>query len=104
MPEIKIARIRPGIRGIALTAKVVLKDEKREVETRFGPAAVSWAILEDETGSIRLNLWREQIDKVRVGDTIKLVNAFAKVYRDQMELNIGSDGRIEILEQGPRWK
>jgi len=89
---------------IALTAKVVWTDDVREVKTKFGPARVSWAILEDETGSIRLNLWRQQIDEVRLGDTVRLVNAFVRVYRDEIELNIGSDGRIEMLEQGSLWK
>ena len=104
MPELKIAQIKPGMRGIALTAKVVWTDDVREVKTKFGPARVSWAILEDETGSIRLNLWRQQIDEVRLGDTVRLGNAFVRVYRDEIELNIGSDGRIEMLEQGSLWK
>jgi len=100
LPELKIGMIGPGTRGISLTARVVLKGDGREVETKFGPAAVSYAILEDETGSIRLNLWRLQIEEVKTGDTIRLTNAFVKVYGNQMELNIGSDGRIEVLEGG----
>jgi replication factor A1 len=104
LDKFKIAQIKPSIRGITVTAKVVLKGDGREVETKYGAATVSWVILEDETGSIRLNLWRQQIDKVRVGDTVKLTNAFVKMYRNEMELNIGSDGRIEVLESGPLWK
>lgn len=104
MPELKIAQIKPGMRGITVTGKVVWKGDKREVKTRFGPATVSWAVLEDETGSMRLNLWRKQIDMVRVGDTVGLVNAFVRVYRDEIELSIGSDGRIEVLERGSLWK
>ena len=99
MPELKIGMIRPGMRGISLTARVVLKGDRRDVETKFGPAAVSCAVLEDETGSIRLNLWRSQIEAVKTGDTVRLTNAFVKVYGSQMELNIGSDGRIEVLER-----
>jgi replication factor A1 len=104
LPELKIAQIKPGMRGIAVAAKVVWTDDVREVKTKFGPARVSWVVLEDETGSIRLNLWRQQIDEVRVGDTVRLVNAFVRVYRDEFELNIGSDGRIEVLEHGLIWK
>lgn len=101
LPELKIGQITPGMRGITVDAKVVWKGDVREVETKFGPAIVSWAVLEDETGSIRLNLWRQQIDEVRVGDTVRLVNAFVRVYRDEFELNLGSDGRIEVLDRGP---
>jgi len=102
LPESKIGQINSSTRGITVTAQVVWKGDKKEVETRFGPATVSWAILEDETGSIRLNLWRKQIDMARVGDTIRLVNAFVRVYREEIELNVGSDGRIELLERGSR--
>lgn len=104
MLELKIAQIEPGMRGIKITGKAVQKGDKKEIETKFGPARVSWIILEDETGSMRMNLWRHQIDMVRVGDTVGLVNAFVRVYRDQVELNIGSDGRIEVLGRGPLWK
>jgi len=89
------------MRDIEVTGRIVRKGDVREVKTRYGPAKVSWAILKDETGSILLNLWRQQIDKVRVGDTVRLVNAFVRVYRDEMELSIGSDGQIEVLERGP---
>ena len=62
MPYVKIAQIKAGMRGITVTGKATRKGDKKEVETRFGPATVSWVFLEDETGSIRLNLWRQQID------------------------------------------
>ena len=104
MRQLKIAQIKPGMRGLTITGEAVWKGDKREVQTRFGPATVSSAILEDETGSIRLNLWRQQIDRVRVGDKVRLVNAFVRVYRGELELNLGSDGRIELLERGPLWK
>lgn len=104
MTKLKVVQIRPGMRGIEVSGKIIRKGDKREVETKFGPATVSWAILEDDTGSIRLNLWRQQINKIKVGDTVGLFNAFVRVYKDEMELNVGSDGRIEVLERGPLWK
>ena len=104
LPVLKISQILGSMRNIEVTAKIVRKGDTREVETRYGPAKFAWAIMEDETGSIRLNLWRHQIDRARVGDTVRLINAFVRVYRGEMELNIGSDGRIELLEQGPLWK
>lgn len=91
LPILKISQISRNMRNMEVTGKVVRKGDIREVKTRYGPAKVSWAILEDETGLIRLNLWRDQIDAVMVGDIVKFVNAFVQVYRGEMELNIGSD-------------
>lgn len=100
MPVLKISQISRNMRNIEVTGKVIRKGDVREVKTRYGPAKVSWAILKDDTGSIRLNLWRNQIDVVMVGDVIKLVNAFVKEYGGEVELNIGWDGRIVVLERG----
>lgn len=104
MPVLKISRISENMRNKEVTGRIVRKGDTREVETRYGPARVSWVILEDETCSIRLNLWRQQIDRVRVGDTVRLVNAFVRVYIGEKELSIDSDGRTDVLERGPLWK
>jgi len=94
LPVMKIKDIQANMRNIDIICKVVEKGETREVQTRYGPAKVCAAVLEDETGSIRINLWRGQVDKVRVGDTIHIQNAFVKVFNEQLELNVGGDGRI----------
>jgi ssDNA-binding replication factor A large subunit len=104
LPILKFAQISGNMRNIEVTGKIVRKEDTREVKTRYGLAKVSWAILRDENASIRLNLWRQQIDEVQVGDAVRLINTFAKVYRDEMELNKGSDGRIDVLERGSLWK
>ena len=104
LPVVKIYQISENMRNIEVTGRIVRKGDTREVKTRYGQAKVSWAILKDKTGLIRLNLWRHQIAEVEVGDTVRLINAFEKIYNGEMELNIGSDGRIEVLERGPLWK
>lgn len=104
MPILKVSQISANMRNIEVTGKIVIKEDTKEVKTCYGPAKISWAILRDETGSIRLNLWRTQINAVIVGDVIRLVNAFVKVYGGKMELNIGSDGRIECWNVGHNGK
>lgn len=95
----KIGDIRPGMRNLRISGEIVYIGETREVETKFGPARVAFAVLEDKTGSIRLNLWREQIDRVKIGDRIQLENAFVRTFKENMELNIGRDGRITVLNR-----
>jgi ssDNA-binding replication factor A large subunit len=87
------------MRNIDLLCSVIDKGEPKEVKTRFGLAKVCSAILEDETGSIRINLWREQADIVRVRDTILIKNAFVRVFNEQLELNVGSDGTISVCDR-----
>lgn len=53
------------------------------------------ATLEDETGSITLNLWRDQTDQCPVGDTVKIKEDYAKFHRGELELNTWE--KIEVL-------
>ena len=99
MARVKIEKIVPGMRNLKVVGRVVRIGQRKKVETRFGPAHVAAALLQDETGTIRLNLWRWQIDVVREGDLIMLVNAFARSFGGKTELNVGRDGRIIVLER-----
>ena len=100
MPRVKIREIQAGMKNIEVTGRIVSVGERRHVQTRFGPADVATATLEDETGSIHINLWRQQIDAVGEGKFIKIINAFARLYGNRLELNIGKDGQILNIEEG----
>lgn len=93
----KIKDIRAGMDGITVTGCLTKMGEKREVETRFGKALTVATLLEDDTGRIILNLWRDQIDLVKVGDIVRIENGFVRTFRDQLELNVGSRGKIIVL-------
>ena len=72
------------------------KNTKKEVFV-LGSRRTAKATLEDETGSIVLNLWRNQIDQCQEGDLVKVSNAFVKFYRGVRSLNTWQD--IEVLER-----
>ena len=95
----KMRDIKPGMENIYLTAKVVTLGNTRTVDTRYGSADVAIAILEDETGRLNFKLWRDQIRKVRVGDTIKVENAFAVLFDGKTELNVGSRGQLVVVRR-----
>jgi replication factor A1 len=96
-PTLKASEIKADLKQIEISGKISSIGDRREVQTRFGPAALAIAVLEDETGSIRLNLWRGQIDMVKVGDKVVVTNAFSKSFGGQIELNIGHDGSIRVV-------
>ncbi len=96
---LKIAEVKRGQRNLVLTGKIARVSSPRDIQTRYGPAKVATATLEDETGSISFNLWRAQIDWVKENDLIRIENAFANSFRDTLELNIGADGKIVVLSR-----
>ncbi len=100
MPCVKIREIQAGTRNIEVTGRIVNISERRHIQTKFGPADVATATLADETGSIHVNLWRQQIDIVSEGKIVKIINAFARLYGNRLELNIGKDGQILSIAEG----
>lgn len=99
MPKVKVGEIQAGMRNIEVAGRIVRVSPRKRVQTRFGFADVATAILKDETGSIHINLWRQQIDSAREGKIVKIINAFVRAYGDRLELNIGKDGQILTGEE-----
>jgi replication factor A1 len=69
------------------------------VKTRYGEVPLAVATIEDDTGRIKLNLWRNQADMVKVGNFVKIENGFVRSFRNELQLNVGSKGRITIVER-----
>lgn len=67
MPRLRIRGIQANMTGIEAVGRIVGMTGKRRVHTRFGFADVASTRLEDETGSIHINLWRDQINVVQEG-------------------------------------
>lgn len=98
MIQVKVGQIRGGIRNMNITGTLKEVEKPVEIGTRYGPAMLARAVLQDETGSVRLNLWRDQIDIAKAGDTVVLENAFAREFGGVVEVNIGADGNISLLK------
>lgn len=98
---LSIKDLRIGMRQISLKAKVMEIPKSKLVFTRYGDYAnVANALIADETGTIRLCLWNEQISSVSTGDTIRIDNARTSMFRGQKQLYIGKNGSLSnIAEQ-----
>jgi replication factor A1 len=97
--SLHIADLKTGMKRINLKAKVMEIPKPKSVFTRFGNyAAVTNALISDETGDIKLCLWNEQISSISEGDTIQIKNARASVFRGEQQLRIGRNGELSVLE------
>ena len=93
----KISDIRFDSRNVNIVGKVVKKEEPRTVTTRFGATVVANAMLEDETGSVILVLWGDEIDKVNEGDSVKIENGYIREFNGQLQLNVGKFGKLKVV-------
>ena len=81
-----------------MKAKVVEIAKPTVVFTRFGNyASVANALLADETGTIKLCLWNEQIDAISVGDIVQIENASTSTFRGERQLRIGKNGILRNM-------
>ena len=94
----KIKDLRDGMRRVDVVAKVVEKSESREVRSRYRDETyqVADAMINDETGKIKLVLWNKQIDQVNVDDTVKIENGYIKSFRGEIQLNVGKYGTLTV--------
>jgi len=96
---LNIKELRNGMKRVDVEAKVMEKGEPREVMSRFKDETytVADAVVADETGSIKLTLWNEQIDQVNVNDKIKVENGYVTSFRGEIQLNVGRYGKLTVL-------
>ena len=92
-----ISELRPSLRSVELTAKIIEKNEPRVVVASTDNAEhnVAEVLAADETGSILLTLWDENIEKAVQGKTYKITNAYTSIFRNSLRLNIGKFGKLE---------
>lgn len=97
----KVGSLDQESRQVNVTVKVVSKTEARETVSRTDGTThrVVDALVGDETGSIYLTLWDDNIDKVNDGDTITVKNGYISVFRGSMRLNIGRYGSLEAATE-----
>jgi replication factor A1 len=98
-PSNNIKDLRPGMTKVTLKAKILEIAEPKRVVTRYGNNAnIVKVLIGDETGTIKLCLWNEQIDNVTKGDIVQIENAQASAFRGERQLALGKKGTLTPIE------
>ncbi|MCW4049774.1 MAG: hypothetical protein NWE89_08565 [Candidatus Bathyarchaeota archaeon] len=102
-PMVKIGDLNSFSRRVYTVAKVISKNEVREVTSRTDNSShrVSEALVADDTGSILLTLWDDAIDAITEDSILKLNNAYVNVFKGSMRLNLGRYGSYEEQDEDP---
>jgi len=101
--ELQVKDLRPGIRNVNITLKVLEVREEKTVFSRTDNSEhrVADALVGDETGVVYMTLWDDDIDLVRglEGSTITLRNGYVTLFRNSIRLSRGRYGKIEESER-----
>jgi replication factor A1 len=98
--DLKIGDLRYGMKGITVKAKMIEIPPAKLVITRWGSSAcVSNVTIADDTGTIQLGLWNDQIEKVNVGDEVELTNCRVARFANEPQLRLGRKSTISVINQ-----
>ncbi len=93
--DVKIDAVKPLEKHIDCVFKVLEKEEEREITNKSGEThRVCDFTVADETGSIVITLWNEDIDALEIDKVFKLSNGFANVFRNSLRLSKGKFGAL----------
>jgi replication factor A1 len=96
--NLDIKDLRDGMKRVSVEGRVVEKGDTREVRSKYKDETyrIADAMVADETGSIKLTLWNEQIEQVDVDNIIKIENGYVTSFRGEIQLNVGKFGKMTI--------
>ncbi len=94
-PLTKVRDLTPNSKQVNVLAKVVNVGEPKEVMGKFGdPRKVAEAVVGDDTATIILSLWNEQIGSIQKDETVLVDNGYVSLVRGHMRLNVGRYGNL----------
>jgi replication factor A1 len=98
--DMKVKDVNSGVKWVNLKARVVEKPIARTVFSRYGnnPVGVSNSTISDDTGSIKLPLWNNQINMVSIGDTVQIENGRVRTFRGELQVSVGKSGKLTVIE------
>ena len=94
----KISDLTPGTGSVDLEAEIVGIDEPREINKMGRTLRVTNATIRDDSGTMTLVLWNDNIDKIKEGDKITIKNAYVNTWQDKPQLTLGKFGSMEVVE------
>jgi replication factor A1 len=91
----KISELKPGMRNVSVTAKVDSVGQPRTVNLKAGGTnTVADAIISDDSGSIKLSLWGDDINKIQTGDRISVENGYINTFKGENSISVGKFGKL----------
>ncbi len=91
-----ISELSPGTGSVNIEAEVVSVEEPREINKYGRKLKVANVSIKDDSGTITLVLWNDEIDKVKEGDKIKIENGYVNEWQGNPQLTLGKFGKMTV--------
>ena len=94
----KVSELASASRRVDIKLRIISVEEARDVRTSRGSARVATALAGDETGTIKLSLWNDDIDKAFEDAVIQITNGYVKTFQGEKQLSSGIYGELTIVD------
>ena len=84
---------------VDLVLTVVSKEEPRTFEKFGRRGRVCNIIAEDGSGEVKMTLWNDDVDKLKMGDKFHLDNGWCSEYQGEKQISAGKFGKIEVISK-----
>jgi len=98
--EATVAELKPRMKNVTISFKVVEAGEVREVTSRNDGEThkVADVTVADSTGCVQVPLWDDAIENAVPGTTYTLKNGYTGLFRGNLRLNVGKFGELSEAE------
>lgn len=96
----KISDLQPNQGSVEIEGTVKELEEIREINKYGKNLKLRNAVLEDDSGSVKLTLWEENVDQFQVGDKVKISNGYVSEFQGDKQLTAGKFGSIAKVGDG----
>lgn len=96
----KLSELKANQGKVDIEVKVKSMEAPRTFNKYGKDLTVANAVVEDDSGDMKLSLWNSDVDKVKVGDTVRISNGYVSEYNGTLQLTSGKFGKIEVVGAG----
>jgi len=88
---------KQGNVNVEVTVKSI---EEPKIINKYGKEIkLANAVVTDGESEIKLTLWNQDVDKVKVGSIVRITNGYVNEFQGEKQLTSGRFGKLEIIEE-----
>jgi len=93
----KLSELAPRQGKVEIEATIIEIHPPRTFNKMDKEGRVANAVIQDDSGTMVLTLWNEDIDNFHTGDKVKITNGYVSEWQGQLQLGAGKFGKLEKL-------
>ena len=94
----KISELTVRQGNVDVEGEITEVEEPRNFNKFGRELRVANAILKDDSGTVKLTLWNDEVDKFKAGDKVKVTNGYVNEFQGEKQLTAGKFGKMELSD------